>query len=678
MVRKFVAACLCLVPGLVLFAVARAPDAAADSSRVVYIVGGVNDEGLVLLTTTIAASGKPSVVLVDTNKTSKPNQEFLKLFHPDRIVPCGTFPHGIQNLNDRMAMKLEPALEWQRGPPEALWKEFFPKAERVVVSPSEPRRLFLQAACLAGVLKAPLYLTHGDANESADLRRRIADWGTRQVIAVASAEAVCRSISSVAIVPLQDEKAVVAAYREHQLNKGAVNALVVANPMDTQLGGMSVLAPWLAIERKALLLLTNDAGDNCAELVRDALKDEARIRPEYLILTASLKAIPMQKRPNPLAGKDAEIEMEPLTPTGDSPFTFATGRLFHEERGMVPLLLARQRLLEQPQGPRKALIVSNPGDSLPLLETFSRHTGNEFRNNGYETTALFGKEVSRDELRHLLPDQDIFLWEGHYKTLIDNYQFLTWTEPLRPSLIFIQSCLALKEFEAQPLFRRGALSIVGTSTRTYSGTGGAFTLAFFDALLYDDLPLGGALRQAKNYLLAYSLLKQKRLNGESKFAGVNLRSAWAFTLWGDPTLKLPRPERPSDALPGVHHELKGDTLTVHLPPRSYEIVKVDRYEARMRPNARLAGLLTASEDDQDKLSFLPFVFVEAKFPAAPAGKIPRLTSRVPEKNWIFLWDQQRSCGYLLITPRGKSENELRFKISWESTAQSSCTPEATT
>src|SRR5207249_3939136 len=95
--------------------------------------------------------------------------------------------------------------------------------------------------------------------------------------------------------------------------------------------------------------------------------------------------------------------------------------------------------------------------------------------------------------------------------------------------------------EAQPLMQRGAVALVGSSTRTYSGTGGAFTLAFFDAALYEDQTLGASLRQSKNFLLSYSLLKQKRLGDRSKLTGANVRSAWAFTLWGDPTLKLPRP-----------------------------------------------------------------------------------------------------------------------------------------
>ena len=134
-----------------------------------------------------------------------------------------------------------------------------------------------------------------------------------------------------------------------------------------------------------------------------------------------------------------------------------------------------------------------------MLETFSRHTAQELKSWGYQSTALFEKEVSRDKVQKALPEQDIFVWEGHYKTLVDEYEMPKWKEPLRPSLMFLQSCLALNEAEAQPLLQRGAVAIIGSSTRTYSASGGAFTLAFFDALLYDDQSLGGALCRAKNF-----------------------------------------------------------------------------------------------------------------------------------------------------------------------------------
>ena len=84
-------------------------------------------------------------------------------------------------------------------------------------------------------------------------------------------------------------------------------------------------------------------------------------------------------------------------------------------------------------------------------------------------------------------------------------------------------------------------------------------------MAYDELSLGGSLRQSKNFLLAYSLLKEKRLGEAATRAGANQRSAWAFTLWGDPTLKLPSPQTPKDALPRIRTETVGNVITILLP-----------------------------------------------------------------------------------------------------------------
>jgi hypothetical protein len=124
---------------------------------------------------------------------------------------------------------------------------------------------------------------------------------------------------------------------------------------------------------------------------------------------------------------------------------------------------------------------------------------------------MFGREVKPDALRRQMPEHDIFLWEGHHNTLVVDWAFTKWDEPLRPSFLFLQSCLALMEEKIYPLFDRGAVGVVGSSTRIYSATGGAYTLAFFDALLYERQSVGGALRHAKNYLHSVALLKEKRL-----------------------------------------------------------------------------------------------------------------------------------------------------------------------
>src|SRR5262249_13850040 len=149
-----------------------------------------------------------------------------------------------------------PAMEWKRGPPADLWKMLFPHAERAVVCPAEPRALLLQSACLAGAVQAPLYVTHGAPEEAADLRRRLAAWRTREVLATGTAVKLCRDLTEIRLIELADEEAVAVACLRSLHQQGPVQTYVIANPVDTDndLGGMSTVAPWVAMQKHAVLL----------------------------------------------------------------------------------------------------------------------------------------------------------------------------------------------------------------------------------------------------------------------------------------------------------------------------------------------------------------------------------------------------------------------------------------
>ena len=162
---------------------------------------------------------------------------------------------------------------------------------------------------------------------------------------------------------------------------------------------------------------------------------------------------------------------------------------------------------------------------------------------------------------------------------------------------------------------------------------------------------------------AETLLKQKRLGKGATRTGANVRAAWAFTLWGDPTLRLPSPPRPDDALTGVQHEVQGNTIIVSLPSKVHEKVESNKFQVQMPPNARLAGLIRKDGNDSEK-PLVPFVFVEVSLPKAPAGQIPELHTKLPASHFVFCWDERRRTGYLLVTPRPRDEKELRFHVSW--------------
>lgn len=637
----------------------------ADSEKVVFLAGNLSDEDRITFTSALAGSGHPGVVLFDSHDSEVPTEYFLKEFKPARVIPVGSFPHGMQNLEERLHCKMFPAQTWQPGKAGGMWQALFPKATRLVVCPAEPRRLLLQAACLAGALKAPLLIDHGRPEDADDFNRCVTDWKVEDVYVVGPTTGINPAARNAKFrVHILHEEDTSAAYLQEIARTGSLKNLVVANPDDIRLGrgGMSALAPMIALRKHAPLLLTNSGGDNVEALVNRASAQATLKNATSVILVGNLQAIPTQKRPNPMPeGRDRNIEMEPLTPHGKDPYSYAVGRLFHDDINVVTLMLARPDLWKTQSGPYKAMIASNPGGSLPLLETLSRNTAQELTNAGYETTALFGHDVRRSTIKKLLPKQSLFLWEGHHSTLVRDFELPDWTEPLCPSLIFLQSCLALTEAEALPFLRRGACGIIGSSSRTYSASGGALALAYCDALLYEHLSVGESLRHAKNYMLAFTLLKEKRLGTEAKLGGAAIRSAWAFTLWGDPTLKLPAPSPPANALPRVRHTVEGNVIRFELPDSVHDKANSGRYQTQMWANARLGGLMTAQADDRH---LKPLVFAEIPLPPGPPGKTPHLHGRLPGKNWVFCWDARRNCGILLAAPRAQ-DHELRFHVAWE-------------
>jgi hypothetical protein len=660
------------------FSLLRAPQAATPdpeqqhsrpmTGRVVYLAGGLADEQLIQLGSGLAGSGQPGTLLLDSVAATPYTKNFLRKYRPDRVVPVGPFHERLAQREEALNFKADEPCPWDNGQPLELWKSLNANPSAMVVCPAEPRRQLLQAACLAGTLRAPLFVLHGDLGETTRLKDLAETWRPQDTYLVGTARKLAAALPNSPHIRLANETAVATAHIKQLAKRGPIETLVIANPSDVRDGqpAMSTLAPYVALRHGAALLLTDECGGNVEPLVKAAIAQEALCKVESVIFVANPVSIPMEQRPNPIpADKDSVIDMEPLTPVGAEPYTFAVGRLFHEDPAVVLLMLARADLLQAKVSPPRALVASDPSASLALLDIFSRNTAMELRNAGYETYAVFGKEVNGDDVRKQMPDHDIFLWEGHHNTLIRDWAFPNWDEPLPPSLVFLQSCLALKEAKAQPQLSRGSIAVVGSSTRMYSASGGAYALAFFDALAYEHRPLGASLRQAKNFLLAYTLLKEKRLGQDAQRTGANLRAAWAFTLWGDPTLRMPVGKTPEAALPHIRHEVSGNTIILKLPSETHGAVKSAKFQVDMAPNARLAGLIRREKDD-DGQPLVPFVFAEVNLPKGKPGQIPILHGKTPSNRYVFCWDARRQCGYLLVMPRGTEDKELRFQVEWVS------------
>jgi hypothetical protein len=71
------------------------------------------------------------------------------------------------------------------------------------------------------------------------------------------------------------------------------------------------------------------------------------------------------------------------------------------------------------------------------------------------------------------------------------------------------------------------------------------------------------------------------------------------------------------------------------------------------------------DDGEDARRLAPLAFAEVALPGAMAGYTPRLTSKLPGRNWVFRWDARRRVGYLLVVPREKDEMGVEFRVRWE-------------
>jgi len=577
----------------------------------VYLVTSGSDSDLLMISAAVAASDHSGILIRETPIQRDGIRRFLKDFRAEKVV------------------RIEANAD-----PRPMWNSLFPRIDRVIIASKKDRPLAIQAAILAGLERVPLWL----ADESSPESKKIG-------------EKIIASVPEVTLLRNADH--VAQRILDHFAKNGPIESVIVVNPSDER---HATLAPWLAHHFQAPVLFAPDGDVN--RLFRSLPKVLNGV--ESVIILGDAKSIATEQRPNPLEGKDLAIEMEPLTPIGNDPFSYSIGRLFDTDPAGVLLTIARQRLIAISQPPR-ALIASNPGSSLDLLEMCSRHSARELRDRGFDTTELFRDDLTAEILRDRMPHQDLLIWEGHHNTLIRDWEFSSWDEPMKPSLVVLQSCLTLADEKVRPLFRRGAVAVVSTSSRTYSASGGAFTLAYLDAMLYDGCTNGEALRQAKNFLIAYGKLKDQRFAMGSKLNGANRRCAWSFALWGDPTLKLPLPDVTDTAPSAVRWSMESDSvIKVTIPQTDGELVRVGKYRASIRPNMRLAGLLQSDNDDRKPV---PMVFGEIALPNAPEHGEPTLKTKLPSRNWTTLWDARRKVIYILAIPRSDDES-IRFRVSW--------------
>jgi len=100
-----------------------------------------------------------------------------------------------------------------------------------------------------------------------------------------------RDLPGVECVIHADEQAVARAQRAELTRRGPISAIVVTNPHDITGTNHSALAPYLAVQKNAALLLTAPDGKDVKQLVETAVRQPALRKVDALLLLGDLKAI---------------------------------------------------------------------------------------------------------------------------------------------------------------------------------------------------------------------------------------------------------------------------------------------------------------------------------------------------------------------------------------------------
>ena len=237
--------------------------------------------------------------------------------------------------------------------------------------------------------------------------------------------------------------------------------------------------------------------------------------------------------------------------------------------------------------------------------------------------------------------------EPLYPEALDDYHL-----PLSPYLIFGQSCDTLDSSYAYPLFRTGTIAYIGTTSSIHSASGAAFTKAFFDAILYEDMDIGSALLYAKNYLLTWVKLKKGREHYEW---GKAHRVALSFTLWGDPTTKLYLKTSSKPKLSGLKVRILDPYLLLIAPPSWHKKLETTAYYTKFPPGGELAGVVKRKQGRQKRrVPALLFATIKVD----NFFDLSLETSDLKEEEWTCIWDKRQKRLYLLAYPKRLRKGDI--------------------
>jgi hypothetical protein len=297
----------------------------------------------------------------------------------------------------------------------------------VVVAGTDDAEGALMGSLLASHLAAPFIPV-----EPKEARRQIArvvrTLAARDVLAVGGRLERLAAWKGLDALPVRRlDTAAVQSEIVRRLGPAKIRNVILARA-PTEGGESAWMAPLLSVARGAPVVLIDRADGLEAEAAVAAFVKRHKLAPQTITILGDYTSIGTIKIADPKRLGEYEVEIEPCSGSGRlGAASYGVGRLplssVRETSLLIAATLARDRVLAKKRF--RALLIANPSTDygpLPLCETVSRVTGEEFRNCRVALSDFYGKRADDKDVIDAAKTANLIVFEGH---ISDQYLFYT-------------------------------------------------------------------------------------------------------------------------------------------------------------------------------------------------------------------------------------------------------------
>ncbi len=298
---------------------------------------------------------------------------------------------------------------------------YWQKANSAVLASRDDPEAVILGSALACHSYSPLIVTTGGEQTDA-LSRKLKVLGIGRIIYVTT-----KTLTADSEIRFPSQKTEFIGAEEAQkrliekLNARNIQNIVLFRVPDEYTGGKSVswLAPYLSLIHRAALVPCHSSDPLTAESRLETVIRKHSLRPRTITILGDYEAIGLVIKTTGDDPNAYEISTE-LCPQ------LSQGRVAEMGVGRIPLRqlwaastliaygAARNHILGQEQP--NVLMIANPTPdygALPLCETISRATANEFKNLRIQTNEFYHVSCNNPLIRNLVGDSQLIIFEGH-------------------------------------------------------------------------------------------------------------------------------------------------------------------------------------------------------------------------------------------------------------------------